>query len=146
MPSYSRTKTQLIGMNATQIAFSPLEFRREVIAVPYRGFCLWFTFIILCSFNRVLERGGLWHRKPAPCETPRQLWVTINETCCALKPLINAWQSSCAEYTRTFVNWERSRRGRRDIHRGFWWGNMKVRRHLGRTASRWEDYIKLDFK
>ena len=27
---------------------------------------------------------------------------------------------------------------------GFWWGNLKVKRTLGRPRRRWEDNIKMD--
>jgi hypothetical protein len=35
----SRIKLQLIGMNSMEMAYSPLEFEREGIAVPRCGLC-----------------------------------------------------------------------------------------------------------
>jgi len=49
---------QLVGINATQMAFSPLEFLREVIAVPHRRYCLWFTFIICVVFIASLSAAA----------------------------------------------------------------------------------------
>ena len=33
---------------------------------------------------------------------------------------------------------------KREMHTGFWWGNLSGRRPLGRPRSRWEDNIKMD--
>ena len=41
-----------------EVAFSPLEFEREVIAVPHRRFCLWFTFIICVVFIASLSAAA----------------------------------------------------------------------------------------
>ena len=32
------------------------------------------------------------------------------------------------------------------MYAGFWWGNLKEKRPLGRTRHRWEDNIKMDFQ
>jgi hypothetical protein len=31
-----------------------------------------------------------------------------------------------------------------ELYRGFWWGNMRYKRQLGRPRSRWEGNIKMD--
>jgi hypothetical protein len=33
---------------------------------------------------------------------------------------------------------------KREMHAGFWWGNLSGRRPLGKPRSRWEDNIKMD--
>jgi len=45
-------------MNSIEMAYSPLEFEREVIAVPHRGLCLWFTFIIWVGFIASLSAAA----------------------------------------------------------------------------------------
>ena len=36
--------------------------------------------------------------------------------------------------------------GRGEVYTGFWWGNLRVKRPLGRTRRRWEDNIKMDLQ
>ena len=36
--------------------------------------------------------------------------------------------------------------GRGELHTGFWWGNMRGKRPLGRPRNRWEDDIKMDLQ
>ena len=38
--------------------------------------------------------------------------------------------------------WEVSERG--EMHRGFWWGNLRERDHSGRPRRRWKGNIKMD--
>ena len=37
-------------------------------------------------------------------------------------------------------------RGRGEAYTGFWWGNLKGKRPLGRPRRRWEDNIKMDLQ
>ena len=32
------------------------------------------------------------------------------------------------------------------MYTGFWWGNLRGRRQLGRPGRRWEDNIKMDLQ
>ena len=32
------------------------------------------------------------------------------------------------------------------MYKGFWWGNMRVKRPLGRPRRRWEDNIKMNLQ
>ena len=34
--------------------------------------------------------------------------------------------------------------GRGEVYTGFWWGNLRVKRPLGRPRCRWNDNIKMD--
>jgi hypothetical protein len=65
MPFSSKTKMQLFGINGIYpvgiLTGSHCDSTQQVLCVVH--------FYNSCSFYRVLERGGLWHRKPAPCET-----------------------------------------------------------------------------
>jgi hypothetical protein len=36
--------------------------------------------------------------------------------------------------------------GRGEVYTGFWWGNLREKRPLGRIRRRWEDNIKMDFQ
>jgi hypothetical protein len=36
--------------------------------------------------------------------------------------------------------------GRREVYTGFWWGNLRGKRPLGRPRRRWEDNIKMDLQ
>jgi hypothetical protein len=36
--------------------------------------------------------------------------------------------------------------GRGEVHRGFWWGNLKKGVLLGRHRRRWENNIKMDIR
>ena len=36
--------------------------------------------------------------------------------------------------------------GKREVHTGFWWRDLRVRRPLGRPRRRWEDNIKMDLQ
>jgi hypothetical protein len=36
--------------------------------------------------------------------------------------------------------------GRRHMHTGFWWGNMKERDHFDYVGCGWEDNIKMDLQ
>ena len=38
------------------------------------------------------------------------------------------------------------RMGRREVYTGFWWGNLRATRTLGRPRRRWEDNIKMDLQ
>jgi hypothetical protein len=40
-----------------------------------------------------------------------------------------------------FFVWER-----REVHTGFWWGNLREREPLGRSRRRWEDNINTDLQ
>ena len=89
MPS-AGTEVQLIGLNSTYgDGIQPVG----IVTGSHCGSTTQVLFVVhfynLCGFYRVPERGGLWHRQPAFGETPRQLRVTIRETCCALIPLKN---------------------------------------------------------
>ena len=33
-----------------------------------------------------------------------------------------------------------------EVHREFWWRNLRGKRQLGRTRHRWEDNIKMDLQ
>jgi len=35
---------------------------------------------------------------------------------------------------------------RREVITKFWWGNVRVKRPLGRPRRRWEDYIKMNLQ
>jgi hypothetical protein len=39
-----------------------------------------------------------------------------------------------------------ARMGKRRVAIGFWWGNLKIKRQLGRTRRKWEDNIKMDLQ
>jgi len=36
--------------------------------------------------------------------------------------------------------------GRGEVYTGFWWGNLRRKRSLGRPRHRWEDNIKMDLQ
>jgi hypothetical protein len=37
-------------------------------------------------------------------------------------------------------------RGRREVHREFWWGNLREREPLGRSRRRWEDNVNMNLQ
>jgi len=37
-------------------------------------------------------------------------------------------------------------RGRGEVYTGFWWGNLRERKVLGRFTCRWEDNINMDLQ
>jgi hypothetical protein len=36
--------------------------------------------------------------------------------------------------------------GTREVHTGFWWGDLREGDHLGDPGVRWEDNIKMDLQ
>jgi len=44
------------------------------------------------------------------------------------------------------MGWACSTYGGEERHTGFWWGNLRKMRPLGRTRHRWEDNIKWIFR
>ena len=36
--------------------------------------------------------------------------------------------------------------GRGEVHTGFWWGQLRGKRSLGRPRHRWEDNFKMDLQ
>jgi len=36
--------------------------------------------------------------------------------------------------------------GTREVYTGFWWGNLRGKRPLGKPRRRWEDDIKMDLQ
>jgi len=36
--------------------------------------------------------------------------------------------------------------GKREMNTGFWWGNMKGKKHVGKLRHKWKDSIKMHLK